>query len=280
MIRRVLPLSIVSCLALWGCSGCMDYATKGDINQINVKIEASASATNAEITKINSTLDGFAAKTKADVDGINSRLAKFDGLEKRVVSLENSNSRSQMTDKSTDPPGNGKPTGPDGTLSGGTTTAQSENSDPNVILELARMHKKIDAINDLQKNHLETEKQLVDWVNGKFHPSIPALGPVAVAPPTTGELQIRNEMSSAQWVKVNERDWYVVEPYGGTRIVPVAPGNITTRITGEPAMTWFIGAPNYKQEIIIRAAPQNPLNPPATSWQYDPITGGYYRVTQ
>lgn len=260
MIRRVLPLSIVSCVALWGCSGC-------HMNDPAPVTDPGFKDLSTQITVLTN---------------------KVDHLETEVQTIKAPGGPSQSA--KTDPPGNDKAAESEAKPTGGTATAQSAKPDPNVVIEvaelkkqnqevagtLAKMDKKMRALVDLQDNQEDINRRFADYISGN-RGQTPVLGK-EVAPPTTGRLLIRNEMSSVQRVAVNGNTVYSVEPFE-TRTVTVVPGNITTQITGEQPLTWFIGAPKYSQEIIIAPASRNPLTPPTTTLQYDPFTGNWYSVS-
>jgi hypothetical protein len=94
---------------------------------------------------------------------------------------------------------------------------------------------------------------------------------------STGELRIRNDMSTSQSLVVNGVDTVYV-PAHTTRIVSVPSGTATTELAGEGTKSWMIGAPNYSQEVIIAPAVRTNLVTAASPWQYDPLTGVWSRT--
>ncbi len=88
-----------------------------------------------------------------------------------------------------------------------------------------------------------------------------------------GTLQIRNDMGTAQSLVINGVDSVYV-PAHSQRTVTVPSGTATTELAGEAAKSWMIGAPSYFQEVIIAPAVRSAGNP----WQYDPLTGGWWRT--
>jgi hypothetical protein len=96
---------------------------------------------------------------------------------------------------------------------------------------------------------------------------------------STGELRIRNDMSTGQSLVINGVDSIYVAPHS-TRTVTVASGTATTQLAGEGTKSWMIGAPNYSQEVIIAPAVQTTLATVASPWQYDPLTGVWWRTMQ
>ncbi len=154
-----------------------------------------------------------------------------------------------------------------------------DDSGSSVAARLDALEKRIQSLEDLQAAQGGFNSQVASYIRGPAY--VGAIGsrlnPTApVNPPTSGELQIRNQMRSVQQVVVNGTDLYTVAP-GSTRAVKVGVGSITTQIRGEKPLTWFIGAPNYTQEIIIAPAALNPLETTLTSW-YDPLSGSWVAV--
>jgi hypothetical protein len=94
----------------------------------------------------------------------------------------------------------------------------------------------------------------------------------------TGELRIRNDMGVGQSLVINGLDVVYVAPHA-TRMVTVPSGTATTQLrgSGEGTMSWAVGAPNYFQEVIIAPAVQNTVVA-ANPWQYDPLTGSWFRT--
>jgi hypothetical protein len=90
---------------------------------------------------------------------------------------------------------------------------------------------------------------------------------------STGELQIRNDMGTGQSLVINGVDSVYV-PAHSQRTVTVPSGTATTELAGEGTKSWMIGAPNYSQEVIIAPAVRSASSP----WQYDPLTGGWWRT--
>ncbi len=90
---------------------------------------------------------------------------------------------------------------------------------------------------------------------------------------SAGELQIRNDMGTGQSLVINGVDSVYV-PAHSRRTITVPSGTATTELAGEGVKSWMIGAPNYSQEVIIAPAARS------SSWQYDPLTGGWWRTLQ
>jgi len=157
--------------------------------------------------------------------------------------------------------------------------SSSGDDSSSMAARLDALEKRIQSLEDLQAAQGGFNSQVASYIRGPAY--VGAIGsrlsPTApVNPPTTGELQIRNQMRTVQQVVVNGTDLYTVAP-GSTRAVKVGVGSITTQIRGEKPLTWFIGAPNYTQEIIIAPAALNPLETTLTSW-YDPLSGSWVAV--
>ncbi len=94
---------------------------------------------------------------------------------------------------------------------------------------------------------------------------------------STGELRIRNDMSAGQSLVINGVDTYYVAPHS-SRTVTVPSGTATTELAGEGTKSWMIGAPNYFQDIIIAPAVRSTVVSAGSPWQYDPLTGGWWRT--
>jgi hypothetical protein len=117
----------------------------------------------------------------------------------------------------------------------------------------------------IQKDH-DSRQELVEMV---VHDSIRS----------SGKLVIRNDMSTAQWIRVNGRNWGVAA-HGGTLSVDVPSGTAITEYAGEGPKSWFIGLPNYTQDIIIGPAVRNTEYSAGTQygpWRQDPMTGALTR---
>ena len=86
----------------------------------------------------------------------------------------------------------------------------------------------------------------------------------------SGELRIRNDMSTGQSLVVNGTTTVYV-PAHAVQVVTVPSGTATTELAGETTKSWMIGAPNYSQEVII--APAARKAPPGNTirWQ---MSGG------
>jgi hypothetical protein len=92
---------------------------------------------------------------------------------------------------------------------------------------------------------------------------------------SSGKIVIRNDMSTAQWIRVNGRNWGVAGN-GGTVRIEVPSGTAITEYAGEGPKSWFIGLPNYTQDIIIAPAVRYTENSAVTQygpWRQDPMTG-------
>jgi hypothetical protein len=64
-----------------------------------------------------------------------------------------------------------------------------------------------------------------------------------------GELEINNQMTTVQYLRVNGQ-MYSIPPFTNSKItVPV--GTLTTELLGESAKNWSIAPPSYRQGIII-----------------------------
>jgi hypothetical protein len=134
----------------------------------------------------------------------------------------------------------------------------AENHNADLAAQVARLEQRVKVLENAADNQETLNVQLAEWVNG--HKGVAAIGvKPSVAPPTSGTLRIRNDMLTPQDVVVNGGALHRVEPHS-VLVVPVPVGSITTQIHGEGAMTWYVGAPNYSQEIIIAPAVRNPLN--------------------
>ncbi|MGO9110536.1 MAG: hypothetical protein ACLP9L_15040 [Thermoguttaceae bacterium] len=96
---------------------------------------------------------------------------------------------------------------------------------------------------------------------------------------STGELRIRNDMGTGQSLVINGVD-SVYLPAHSERTVTVASGTATTELAGEGTKSWMIGAPNYFQDIVIAPAVRSTVASGGSPWQYDPITGGWWRTLQ
>jgi hypothetical protein len=95
---------------------------------------------------------------------------------------------------------------------------------------------------------------------------------------STGRLRIRNKMSTGQAILVNGRNWVQVAAQS-TEIVEVPRGTVTTELPGEGAKNWFIGLPDYTEDITIAPANQNPAyaaTPGYGPWQYDCQNGVWF----
>jgi hypothetical protein len=93
----------------------------------------------------------------------------------------------------------------------------------------------------------------------------------------SGELRVRNDMSTAQSLVINGVDTVYVAPRS-ERTITVPSGTATTELAGEGIKSWMIGAPNYFQEIIIAPAVRTAVVNAGSPWQYDPATGGWWRT--
>ena len=94
---------------------------------------------------------------------------------------------------------------------------------------------------------------------------------------STGELRIRNEMSTGQSLLINGIDSYFVAAHS-ERTVSVPSGTATTELAGEGTKSWMIGAPNYFQEIVIAPAVRSSVVSTGSPWQYDPATRVWWRT--
>jgi hypothetical protein len=128
-------------------------------------------------------------------------------------------------------------------------------------------------------------RQVVNWVQRVSGPetlqakNVPMGAERPVDVQEFGLLRIVNRMSADQKIAVNGADLYTVEAKG-VREIKVRVGTVTTQITGESPISWFIGPQNYVQEVIIAPAVRNPLaNPPARVWQYDPLANVWFSVS-
>jgi len=179
--------------------------------------------------------------------------------------------------------------------SGGTASnaaAVKPNPDADLVREVAKLKRQVADLEAAQKEQTDLandhSKMLRDIAMGRttpdggrrFVPNVQAISDDSDArrllvntvvhdmTRTTGELRIRNDMSSGQSLLVNGVNTVYVPAYS-RMIVPVPSGTATTELAGEATKSWMIGAPNYFQEVII--APANP-------WHYDPVTGVWSRT--
>jgi hypothetical protein len=93
----------------------------------------------------------------------------------------------------------------------------------------------------------------------------------------SGELRIRNDMSTGQSLVINGLSTVYVPPHT-VQVVTVPSGTATTELAGEAPKSWMIGAPNYSQEVIIAPAVRNTVA--SGQWQYNPITNVWWRTLQ
>jgi hypothetical protein len=218
MFRRIVLLSIVSCIAVW---------------PLTARADDNAPVTQADLKKL---------------------IEKIDKLDLQVQSLKAPPPPIAPVVAPTSPsPSNAA--GGSGASAKSAETAENHNSD--MAAQLARLEQRVKVLENAADNQETLNLQLAEWVNG--HKGMAAIGAKpAVAPPTSGTLSVRNDMSTAQDVLINGGALHRVEPHS-VLVVPVPVGSITTQIRGEGALTWFVGAPNYAQEIIIAPATRNPL---------------------
>ena len=93
---------------------------------------------------------------------------------------------------------------------------------------------------------------------------------------STGELRIRNDMSTGQSLVINGVDTVYVPAHSG-RTVNVPSGTATTQLAGEGTKSWMIGAPNYFQDILIAPAVRSTVTSAGSPWQYDPVRAVWWR---
>jgi hypothetical protein len=74
----------------------------------------------------------------------------------------------------------------------------------------------------------------------------------------SGELRIKNDTISEQRVRVNGDKWFAL-PSGGRLNFAVPRGNVIAETEADGAKTWFIGPPDYRQELVIK--PRVPDDP-------------------
>jgi hypothetical protein len=147
---------------------------------------------------------------------------------------------------------------------------------------VAKIEREVKGIVDRAEDQEKLNEQVVSWVRGVGGRDsvVWSKGSDDPTPAAnvrrSGQLRIHNQMNSHQTVVINGTDLITLLA-NETRIVPVAVGTVTTQITGEAPISWFIGPQNYTQDIIIAPAARNPLNP---IWYYDPATGERYRLAQ
>jgi hypothetical protein len=223
MFRRIVLLSIVSCMAV------LPVAAWADDN---------APVTQADLKKL---------------------IEKIDKLDRQIQTLK------APAPPIVAPPAEPSPSSGLSAASG--TAAKSaeaaESHTPDLAAQLTKLEQRIKVLENAADNQETLNVQLAEWVNGhkvNGQGGVAAIGvKPSVAPPTSGMLLVRNEMSTAQDVVVNGGALYRIEAHAA-KTVPVPVGSITTQIRGEAALTWFVGAPTYSQEIIIAPASRNPLS--------------------
>ena len=85
-------------------------------------------------------------------------------------------------------------------------------------------------------------------------PSSPPASPPPPDPPTWGVVKIENNMTTWQQIEVNGFPYGVAPLRTVDVIVPV--GRATTRLVGfEATKSWWVGAPNYVQRVVIAPKP-------------------------
>ena len=95
---------------------------------------------------------------------------------------------------------------------------------------------------------------------------------------TTGELRIHNDMSTGQSLLINGVDTIYIAPRS-VRTITIPAGTATTKLGDESTRSWMIGAPAYVQDVIIAPAVRSSVAS-AGQWNYDPVTGGWWRTVQ
>jgi hypothetical protein len=193
--------------------------------------------------------DDNAPVTQADLKKL---IEKIDRLDLQVQSLK---APSPPAAPAVAPTQSSQPSPSNGTAAKSSETAENHNAE--LAAQVARLEQRVKVLENAADNQESLNLQLAEWVNG--HKGMAAMGvKPAVAPPSSGTLAIRNDMLTPQDVVVNGGALHRVEPHS-VLVVPVPVGSITTQIRGEGALTWYVGAPNYHQEIIIAPATRNPL---------------------
>jgi hypothetical protein len=181
----------------------------------------------------------------------------FDRLDKLELQLQSVKAPAPPIVAPTEPSPSNASSGPSAAAK---PAEMAANTNADVAAQLARLEQRVKVLENAADNQESLNVQLAEWVNGRR--GVAAMGAKpAVDPPKSGMLAIRNDMATSQDVVVNGGVMLRVQPRSVTN-VPVPVGSITTQIRGEAALTWFVGAPSYSQEIIIAPASRNPLSPP------------------
>ncbi len=150
---------------------------------------------------------------------------------------------------------------------------------------LAEFEKRVKTLEDRTYEQASLTKEVVNWVRDVGNvATLQAYGSKDSDTPASnvqrsGRLKIVNRMNSDQRVVVNGTDLITVLA-NETRSLPVPVGTVTTQISGEGPISWFIGPQNYTQEIIIAPVGRNPLSTTTTGIWQDPATGILYTVAQ
>ncbi len=89
-----------------------------------------------------------------------------------------------------------------------------------------------------------------------------------------GELMVYNDTDDDRQLYVNGNSSYLIRAKR-MRPISVPSGNVTTEIAGDGSKSWFIGPPNYRQDLTIVGPAKKPSEPglavpgtPAEHWQH------------